>query len=61
VNAYDKFKNFQIFPLYAAMSAEDQMSAFQSTPTHIRKFVLSTNIAETSVTISGIKYGIFFL
>jgi ATP-dependent RNA helicase DHX8/PRP22 len=51
-------RNFEIAPLYAAMSAEDQMTALRpsSQPT-IRKFVLSTNIAETSVTIAGIKYG----
>ena len=49
-------KDFEIFPLYAALSADDQLKAFATTNPWIRKFVLSTNIAETSVTISGIKY-----
>ena len=33
-----------------------QLRAFAPSPLGVRKFVLSTNIAETSVTISGIKY-----
>jgi HrpA-like RNA helicase len=32
------------------------MLAFNRTPDKTRKVVLSTNIAETSVTIDGIKY-----
>jgi HrpA-like RNA helicase len=32
------------------------MQAFDKTPEGHRKVVVSTNIAETSVTISGIKY-----
>jgi len=32
------------------------MLAFNRTPDQTRKVVLSTNIAETSVTIDGIKY-----
>lgn len=50
--------DFEIAPLYAAMSADDQMAALKpSSRPEVRKFVLSTNIAETSVTIAGIKYG----
>lgn len=45
-----------VLPLYAAMSAEDQMKAFQPAAPGVRKFVLATNIAETSVTVSGIKF-----
>ena len=29
---------------------------FQPTPPNVRKIILATNIAETSVTISGVKY-----
>jgi HrpA-like RNA helicase len=46
-------KDFDIRPLYAAMPPDEQLSAFASAPIGVRKFVLSTNIAETSVTISG--------
>jgi hypothetical protein len=48
--------SFRIFPLYAALSSEEQLLAFEPSVPGIRKIVLATNIAETSVTISGIKY-----
>jgi HrpA-like RNA helicase len=47
---------YRIYPLYAALSSEEQLSAFQPSVPGIRKIILATNIAETSVTISGIKY-----
>jgi len=43
-------------PLYAALPHSQQMKAFKPTPPGVRKIILSTNIAETSVTISGIKF-----
>ena len=42
--------------LFAAMPPEEQMRAFEPTPPGTRKVVLATNIAETSLTISGIRY-----
>lgn len=48
--------SYVIQTLYAAMSPEQQLKAFELPPPGVRKFVLSTNIAETSVTIPGIKY-----
>eukprot|EP00996_Jenningsia_fusiforme_P004019 NODE_481_length_2198_cov_28.596091_g443_i0.p1 GENE.NODE_481_length_2198_cov_28.596091_g443_i0~~NODE_481_length_2198_cov_28.596091_g443_i0.p1 ORF type:complete len:699 (-),score=159.35 NODE_481_length_2198_cov_28.596091_g443_i0:53-2149(-) len=45
-----------VIPLYAALPPERQMAAFKPAPKGTRKVVLSTNIAETSVTISGIRY-----
>lgn len=48
--------SYRIFPLYAALSSEEQLLAFQPSIPGIRKIILATNIAETSVTISGIKY-----
>jgi len=43
--------------LYAALPPEAQMFAFQTKPVGCtRKIVLATNIAETSVTIEGVKY-----
>lgn len=47
---------FVIHTLYAAMTPEQQLKAFEIPPSKIRKFVISTNIAETSVTIPGIRY-----
>nr|CAI5821644.1 unnamed protein product [Callosobruchus analis]CAI5832139.1 unnamed protein product [Callosobruchus analis] len=46
----------KIYTLYAAQSNSQQMSVFQPSPANTRKVIISTNIAETSVTISGIKY-----
>lgn len=43
--------------LYAALPPETQMIAFQPRPKGCnRKVILSTNIAETSITVEGIKY-----
>ncbi|ULU12526.1 hypothetical protein L3Y34_015648 [Caenorhabditis briggsae] len=42
-------------PLYAALRPEKQREAFQKTPQGARKVIISTNIAETSVTIPGIR------
>jgi len=47
-------KQLKVCPLYANLSSEQQMLAFEKS--ELRKVVLSTNIAETSVTISGIKF-----
>ncbi len=47
---------FVVYTLYAAMPPEQQLRAFETPPPGFRKFVLATNIAETSVTIPGIKY-----
>lgn len=45
-----------IRPLFAALPAELQLLAFKPVPEGTRKVVISTNIAETSVTIDGIRY-----
>lgn len=52
-----KGKNFSgvtILPLFARLSAGEQAKIFASGPG--RKVVVSTNVAETSLTIPGIKY-----
>ncbi|KAF2828976.1 P-loop containing nucleoside triphosphate hydrolase protein [Ophiobolus disseminans] len=43
-------------PLYAGLSTEDQMFIFQKAPPHTTKVIISTNIAEASVTIDHIVY-----
>ena len=45
-----------VVPLYAAMPPEQQLLAFQPPPPGFRKVILSTNIAETSVTIQGVRF-----
>ena len=45
-----------ILPVYSALPSEMQSRIFEPAPLGARKVVLSTNIAETSVTIDGIYY-----
>lgn len=45
---------FRIMPLHSSISQSEQNRVFESTPAHCRKIVLSTNIAETGVTIPDI-------
>jgi ATP-dependent helicase HrpA len=48
----------EILPLYGRLSSSDQHRVFQrsSTPGISRRIVLATNVAETSLTVPGIKY-----
>ena len=43
-------------PLYAALPPAKQMQALRPAPAGVRKVILATNIAETSVTIDGVVY-----
>ncbi|GAA6038833.1 hypothetical protein JCM8097_002918 [Rhodosporidiobolus ruineniae] len=45
-----------VAPLYAKLPAVEQAKAFEPAKPKTRKVVLSTNVAETSVTIPGVKY-----
>ncbi|OAP58436.1 hypothetical protein AYL99_07526 [Fonsecaea erecta] len=45
-----------ILPLYAALPSNMQQRVFQPTPKFTRKVILATNIAETSITVPGIRY-----
>ncbi|MDC1436210.1 ATP-dependent RNA helicase HrpA [Gammaproteobacteria bacterium] len=48
----EKFSNTEILPLYARLSNKEQNRVFQA---HTgRRIVLSTNVAETSITVPGI-------
>ncbi|KAF2473754.1 P-loop containing nucleoside triphosphate hydrolase protein [Lindgomyces ingoldianus] len=51
-----KFRNIQSLPLYAGLSSDQQMYVFEPAPEKTRKVIISTNIAEASVTIDGIVY-----
>ncbi|MFO1283111.1 MAG: ATP-dependent RNA helicase HrpA [Burkholderiales bacterium] len=44
----------QIVPLYARLSHEEQQRAFA--PSNGRRIVLATNVAETSITVPGVRY-----
>ncbi|PYH95842.1 P-loop containing nucleoside triphosphate hydrolase protein [Aspergillus ellipticus CBS 707.79] len=43
-------------PLYAGLTTDQQMYVFEPAPENTRKVIVSTNIAEASVTINGIVY-----
>jgi HrpA-like RNA helicase len=47
-------KNLHLIPLYGRLGKEEQEKVFQDAPKGKTKVVISTNIAETSVTIDGI-------
>uniref|UniRef100_A0A6P4DV10 RNA helicase n=1 Tax=Drosophila rhopaloa TaxID=1041015 RepID=A0A6P4DV10_DRORH len=49
-------ENLKVLPMYGSMSSTDQLAVFFTPPKGIRKVVLATNIAETSITIPGIVY-----
>ncbi|KAG5929652.1 hypothetical protein E4U53_002402 [Claviceps sorghi] len=47
----------KVLPLYGQLSVDGQREAFQPVSTRFtRKVVLATNIAETSVTVPGVRY-----
>ena len=50
------WKDLVICPLFAALPNHQQQRVFKKAPSDCRKVVLSTNIAETSITIPGVKY-----
>ena len=46
----------EIVPLYSRLSAAEQHRVFSSHPMSVRRIVLATNVAETSLTVPGIRY-----
>nr|BAS02009.1 mRNA splicing factor PRP22 [Amorphochlora amoebiformis] len=49
-------KYILIHPLYSGLSLHKQSEILKNTPKNLTKGIISTNIAETSLTIPGIKY-----
>ncbi|XP_068697399.1 ATP-dependent RNA helicase DHX33-like [Montipora foliosa] len=45
-----------VCPMFASLPSQHQMKVFISAPLGKRKVILATNIAETSITIPGVKY-----
>ena len=51
------FSKCEIIQLHSSLSSSDQKRAFRDSPVGSRKIIISTNIAETSVTIPDIVCG----
>jgi len=49
-----KYPYTEILPLFGRLSAEDQQKIFH--PGRLRRIILATNVAETSITISRIRF-----
>ncbi|KAK6397307.1 hypothetical protein LTR65_006281 [Meristemomyces frigidus] len=55
-NLTSDFPKLLVLPLFAALSQAAQQRPFQPAPPNTRKVILSTNIAETSVTVPGVRF-----
>lgn len=53
---FNNASKFQICLLHSSVPKEDQAKIFQRSPPGCRKIILSTNIAETSVTVTEVKF-----
>jgi pre-mRNA-splicing factor ATP-dependent RNA helicase DHX16 len=49
----NRVRELRVCPLYANLAASEQQKVFEATPAGVRKVILATNIAETSITIEG--------
>jgi hypothetical protein len=50
------FSQIRTLPLYAALPPAQQFIVFAPAPPGTRKCIIATNIAETSITVPGVKY-----
>jgi ATP-dependent helicase HrpA len=52
----DPGRTLEVVPLFSRLSAAEQHRVFSSHPQTTRRVVLATNVAETSLTVPGIRY-----
>ncbi|KAM8921066.1 ATP-dependent RNA helicase TDRD9 [Pelodytes ibericus] len=53
-------KRLHVFPLHSSISLDEQNTVFMTPVVGYRKIILSTNIAESSITVPDVKYVIDF-
>ncbi|PSK54012.1 hypothetical protein B9Z65_7818 [Elsinoe australis] len=51
-----EFPKLLVLPIYAALPQAAQQRVFEPAPPNTRKVILATNIAETSITVSGVRF-----
>ena len=52
----ERGRSLEVVPLYSRLSAAEQHRVFSSHQASVRRVVLATNVAETSLTVPGIRY-----
>ncbi|XP_048787874.1 3'-5' RNA helicase YTHDC2-like isoform X3 [Lagopus muta] len=52
----DNAHRYQVFTLHSNMQTLDQKNVLKTPPSGIRKIILSTNVAETSITVSDVVF-----
>jgi ATP-dependent RNA helicase DHX37/DHR1 len=52
----DPYTSVHVLPLYSQLPTKEQLRVFEPAPPGARLIVLATNVAETSLTIPGIRY-----
>uniref|UniRef100_A0A8B9FYI1 Probable ATP-dependent RNA helicase DHX35 n=1 Tax=Amazona collaria TaxID=241587 RepID=A0A8B9FYI1_9PSIT len=49
-------KHLRVLPMYAGLPSPEQMKVFERVSHNVRKVVVATNVAETSITVRGIVF-----
>ena len=52
----EKNQRWIVMSLHSTLSLADQDKVFDYAPEGVRKCIVSTNIAETSITIDGVRF-----
>ncbi len=49
-------RHLSVLPLYGSLPTEQQLQVFEAAAADTRKVIVATNIAETSLTVNGIRF-----